>query len=302
MEGLDLKADQARVFIPDKLPVLAALDRTTRMAIAAHADDLEFMAFHAIADCYGREDQWFTGLIVTQGTGEPRSDRYSDADIRSMRQKEQEKAARMGEYGALIQLQLPKARVMDRQDRLLADDLATLLVRCRPQILCTHSPADRHETHVAVALRTIEALRNLDPAFWPQEFYGCEVWGSLDWLAGADKVSFDAGRYPELSRDLLAVFTSQLEGGKAYDRAVAGRWAANATFSNPHEADAHEAVIYGMDLRPLLDDVTLDVGLFVKNRIDRFAAEVLARLAKLSGLSSGPAFLSEGSGGTSERI
>ena len=43
----------ADVFVPDGLPPAAALARTTHLAIAAHQDDIEIMAYHGIAECFG---------------------------------------------------------------------------------------------------------------------------------------------------------------------------------------------------------------------------------------------------------
>ena len=40
----------AEIFIPDGLPVPAALKRITHLGIGAHQDDLEFMAFHGVLD------------------------------------------------------------------------------------------------------------------------------------------------------------------------------------------------------------------------------------------------------------
>ena len=38
----------AEIFIPDRQPVAAALQRVTHLGIGAHQDDLEFLAFHGI--------------------------------------------------------------------------------------------------------------------------------------------------------------------------------------------------------------------------------------------------------------
>ena len=46
-----------------------ALARTTYMSIAAHQDDCEIMAYHAIAKCYGAEDDWYTAVVLTDGGG-----------------------------------------------------------------------------------------------------------------------------------------------------------------------------------------------------------------------------------------
>ena len=70
--------ETAEVFVPDGLPAAEALARTTHMAVGAHQDDLEIMAFAGILECFQREDKWFTGVVVTNGSGSPRDDLYKD--------------------------------------------------------------------------------------------------------------------------------------------------------------------------------------------------------------------------------
>ena len=62
------------IFIPDEASLENALTRTTHLAIGAHSDDIEIMAYHGIVDCYGyrRKDKWFSGVTVTNGRGSSR--------------------------------------------------------------------------------------------------------------------------------------------------------------------------------------------------------------------------------------
>src|SRR6186997_2575740 len=98
----------ADIFVPDpNLTPEAALARTTHLCVAAHQDDIEIMAYHGITECFGRSDRWFSGVIVTNGAGSPRSGiygSYTDAQMQEVRRQEQRKAALVGEYS--IQLQL----------------------------------------------------------------------------------------------------------------------------------------------------------------------------------------------------
>ena len=55
----------ADIFVPDGSAPDAALARTTHLCIAAHQDDIEIMAYHGIAECFGRKDRGFTGVVVT---------------------------------------------------------------------------------------------------------------------------------------------------------------------------------------------------------------------------------------------
>src|SRR6185369_16455809 len=88
-------------FVPDGTPLKDAMARTTHLCIAAHQDDIEIMAYHGIAECFGRRDRWFTGVIVTNGAGSPRSGiygQYTDEEMQKVRLLEQRKAAYVGEY------------------------------------------------------------------------------------------------------------------------------------------------------------------------------------------------------------
>src|SRR5258708_33592048 len=66
----------ADLFIPDGTAPDAAIARATHLCIAAHQDDIEIMAYHGIAECFGRKDKWFSGVVVTSGAGSPRSGIY----------------------------------------------------------------------------------------------------------------------------------------------------------------------------------------------------------------------------------
>src|SRR3990172_796346 len=93
-EAMRLSIDTAEVFVPDGLPGEAALARTTHLGIGAHQDDLEIMAIHGILSCFRQRDHWFTGVVVTDGSGSPRDGVYgefSDEQMRSVRRSEQKK-------------------------------------------------------------------------------------------------------------------------------------------------------------------------------------------------------------------
>ncbi len=273
----------ADVFVPDGSPVVAALARTTHLCLAAHQDDIEIMAYHGIAECHGRKDRWFTGVVLTDGTGSPRTGkfaRHSDEQMKVVRRAEQRRAAKLGKYSAVIQLAHPSTVVKSRQSAAVRGDLAAILAACPAEIVYLHNPADKHDTHVAVFLRCLAALRALPRNRRPKQVYGCEVWRNLDWLVDTDKLLLDDSVKPELAAKLVAVFQSQIAGGKRYDRAIAGRRLANATFHASHAIDQAAAVTWAMDLSPLVRDDKLPVDKFTLAHIERLRAEVATRLKK----------------------
>ncbi|MCP4967676.1 MAG: PIG-L family deacetylase, partial [bacterium] len=163
----------------------------------------------------------------------------------------------------------------------IVHELANLIDQARPSVVYTHNLADKHDTHVAVTLRTLAAIRRLPDNTRPAAVFGCEVWRDLDWMTDNDKVAFDVTPHPNLSAALMGVYDSQIAGGKRYDLATQGRRLAHATFSESHEVDSAEAFIYAMDLTPLVTGTT-DAAEHVADHIDRMQQEISDRIGRLS--------------------
>ena len=272
----------ADVFIPDNVAPAEALARTTHLSIAAHQDDIEIMAYHGVAACFGLKDKWFTGVVVTNGAGSPRSGiygEYTDAEMQKVRVTEQRKAAYVGEYACQIQLGFASAEVKDRNNPAVAEDLAAILRAARPEVVYLHNLADKHDTHVGVALRAIAALRAVRAETKPKKVYGCEVWRDLDWLQDDDKQLLPASARSNIAAALVGVFDSQVTGGKRYDLATAGRRLAHATYYASHGTDQETALNFAMDLTPLVEDPSLPIAEYVLGFVDRFRADVAKRLA-----------------------
>ena len=274
----------AELFVPDGLPAEEALARTTHLCLAAHQDDIEIMAAEPIVTCFQRPDKWFTGVVVTDGRGSPRDDLYkdyTDEAMRVVRFKEQKKAAVIGEYAAQVLLDYPSKAIKDGSNKQVVEDIVKILEATRPQFVYTHNLADKHDTHVGVTLKVIEALRQLPKDEQPQRLYGCEVWRDLDWMIDADKVPFDCSAHENLQMALVAVFDSQICGGKRYDLATMGRRKAHATYYASHGTDTTTGLTFGMDLTPLMHDPGLDPGDYVQGYIQRFVQDVAYRITKL---------------------
>ena len=276
----------ADVFVPDGVEPGAALARTTHLCVSAHQDDIEIMAYHGIAECFGRTDKWFTGVVVTNGAGSPRAGIYgqfTDEEMQKVRLREQRKAAYVGEYGCQIQLGYPSSAVKDPNHAGVRDDLTAIFRAARPQVVYLHNLADKHDTHVAVALRSIAALRAVGGQFQPKKVYGCEVWRDLDWLPDADKQALPVSARSNVAAALVGVFDSQVSGGKRYDLATAGRRLAHATYHASHSTDQETALSFAMDLTPLVSDPALSIEDYVLAYIDRFRADVEERLKASAG-------------------
>jgi hypothetical protein len=160
-------------------------------------------------------------------------------------------------------------------------DLKAIFEVVQPQVLYLHNPADKHDTHVASCLRTLQAIRSLPKDRRPKRVLGCEIWRDLDWLNDGDKQVLPLDRFKNLAAALNGVYDSQITGGKRYDIAVAGRRTAHATFFESHATDKTDALTFAMDLTPLVEDEKLDVLEYTMGFLRRFEKEVRDRFARL---------------------
>lgn len=281
---IDLTNPGAQAYVPDGSDPASAIARTTHLAVGAHPDDIPIMAYHGILQCLGQTDKWFTGITVTDGADSPRTGRYLRyrADqMRETRRAEEKKASLIGDYSAAVLLDYSSAAAKDGANDHIVAELAGLMAAARPDVVYTHNLADRHDTHVAVALRTIAAVRRLPNNTRPKAVYGCEVWRDLDWMLDTDKVTLDVTAHSNLAAALIGVYDSQIGGGKRYDLATQGRRLAHATFSASHLVDEAEAIIYAMDLTPLIND-SADAAAYVADHVERMQVDITDRIDRVS--------------------
>jgi LmbE family N-acetylglucosaminyl deacetylase len=283
---MKLHNKSAQIFVPDGQPVAAALKRITHMGIGAHQDDLEFMAFHGVLECFASSTKWFAGVTCTNGAGSARTGayaQYTDAQMMAVRRTEQNNAASIGQYGAMFQLDYPSSAVKSATDPALKNDLKEILAATKPQVVYTHNLADKHDTHIGVVAAALQAMRELPRDQRPKKVIGCEIWRNLDWLNDSEKVLMDVSGHDNLAAAMNGVFDSQIAGGKRYDLATLGRRASNSTFFESHATDKANQLIFGMDLTPVVADETMDIIQFVTRFITAFENDVRAKLSKRFG-------------------
>ena len=282
---MKLSEGKAEIWVPDGVSEATALERVTHMGIAAHQDDIEIMALEGILAGFGNPDKWFMAVIVTNGAGSPRDGlyaQYTDEQMQVVRRIEQKKAAFVGDYSAVSLLNHPSSAVKSSRSSGPKNDLRSLIAAAQPEIIYTHNLADKHDTHIGVALRTIDAIRELPPEKRPKKLYGCEVWRDLDWVVDSDKVVFQLDEHENIASALVGVFDSQIAGGKRYDWATIARRRAHATYHQSHSVDAAQMINFGIDLTPLIQDETLDPAEYVGGFIRRFAEDVNCRIKKFT--------------------
>lgn len=282
---MKLNSPHASIYIPDNVDLETAVKRCTHLAIGTHPDDVELIGMHGIEVCYDSDSEYFASVVVTNGAGSPRTGEYanvSDDEMVEIRKDEQNAAAKLGRYGIQIQLAYPSSAVKSLAPSVI-DDLSTIFQSMASRTLYLHNPLDRHASHRAVLNCCIAALRNLqhmesDPLCCPPELnacYGVEVWRSLDFLPNNLRIALPRERHPGLAEKLVAVFKSQIAGGKRYDLAFTGRGLANATFAESHHVDNAHSLSFAVDLFPLLADPSLSLKTFAQQLLDQTAADCL---------------------------
>jgi LmbE family N-acetylglucosaminyl deacetylase len=273
------QALKSEIYIPDGVSADEAFARTTHFAIVAHPDDLEISMYHGIAECYGRNDRWFTGIICTDGAGSVTPPGMTREELPDLRWREQCEAAHFGGYSAVVGFKLPSSELVGYLNEQFLSVLGGIISKMQPEIVYTHNPFDRHATHVAVGLHAIEAMRRAGASRRPQRFLGCEGWRDLDWLPSPWRVELDTALFPELAGKLLRVYFSQIDVGKRYDLATLGRRASHATFSEPRAIDRTTQLTLACDLLSLLDDPQLKVVDFADKVLRHFRDDLISALS-----------------------
>ena len=110
--------------------------------------------------------------VVTDGAGSPRAglyESYTDEEMKAVRKREQKKAAYVGEYGGLALMNYPSKAVKNPDDKDVIAELAELIGKAKPKVIYTHNLADKHDTHVGVAVKVIKAIRTLPEENRPEK-------------------------------------------------------------------------------------------------------------------------------------
>ncbi|MCC5025410.1 MAG: PIG-L family deacetylase [Candidatus Synoicihabitans palmerolidicus] len=283
---MNLSRAEADIYVPAGGDPGVALGRVTPLCLGAHQDDIEIMAHTAICECLDKPiSRAFGGVVVTDGAKSSQAGPYankSDEEMKVIRREEQRRAAELGRYAIQVQLAHPSAQVKDGQATEVKADLAEIFAGCTFRKVLVHNPMNKHDTHVAVLLRSLAVMRDLPRERRPEQVLGVEVWRGLDWLVEEDKIALDTGQRPELRVQLLEVFDSHIFGGKRYDLATEGRRAANATYHHAHESDQMAGLSWAMDLTPLLDDPTRDLADYALGYVDRLREDVASRIERMT--------------------
>ncbi|MGM9874265.1 MAG: PIG-L deacetylase family protein [Bacilli bacterium] len=254
------------------------------LAISAHQDDVEIMAYHGISKGYRSKKYSFAAIVTADGSGSSRTNEYKDYTdemMKKVRIDEQKAASEIGRYHSLYLLKHPSSQIKDKNDEEIINEYMSIIEELDPEIIYTHNILDKHPTHLGVVIKVIEALRRLNKKCHVKHLYGMEVWRDLDWANDEDKLAFDVSNNKKLQKDILNVFKSQIVGGKRYDLATIGRRYANATYAKSHSVDTMNMISFGIDLTPLIKNQQLSILDFATKIINNFKSSAINELENL---------------------
>ncbi len=279
---------KAECYVPDGIPSEAAMDRATIAAVGAHPDDLEIMALSGILEARRLGGKRFLGIVATPGSTEPRTGVYSGLsydDLREIRRDEQRLAADIGDYSGVVQLMYESREVKDPREAGLFLDLKAIFERTRPEAVYLHNPFDRHDTHVAVCLRSLQAIRAASEAtgWLPGKVYGCASWRGLDWLVHHDRIALPIHDPDHLSEQLIHAYKSQYAQDSQFEAALRGRRIVNAIHQESHALGLAQEVDHVMDMMPLVRAQTLDMAEYMGHVLHHFEQDALERVARFTG-------------------
>lgn len=100
-------------------------------------------------------------------------------------------------------------------------------------------------------------------------------------MVDEDKVIFNLSEQENLQAALVAVFDSQISGGKRYDLAAQARRRANATYFTSHSVDQATSLAFALDMTALILNDRLDPAIFIQEYIQHMLQEVQERVRRI---------------------
>ena len=170
---MELFNKNAEIYVPDGVINEKALRRTTHMAIGAHQDDIEIMAYDGILKCLWPKRP----LVFCRDCNKWRKEAAVMANIsiqaipkcRQFEPKNKKKRQIMVNMVALFFLNYSSSDIKNPKNRNFIEDIKQLIIMAKPEVIYTHNLADKHDTHVSTAVKVIQALRELDKSLLPEK-------------------------------------------------------------------------------------------------------------------------------------
>lgn len=246
------------------------------LAICAHPDDCEVMAIDGIQRGYRASKYTFACVVTTDGADSERSGRYArvtDQKMTSVVMEEQKKAAMIGRYHAVYFMNYTSEDARNQENEDIVEDYVNIIKELKPRIVYTHSLLDRHPTHVAVAIKVINACRQMKRADQPKVLYGCESERNLDWVDPSKVVTFNVSKNLRLQRQLISVHKSA-NMSRDYVNAAIGRRVVNAVFNRDEKKKNAKLTTKAINMSTLLRRKEFPIKRYAMSFVDDLYGEI----------------------------
>ncbi len=218
------------------------------LAISPHPDDDALGAGGTMALAAG-EGRGVFSVYVTDGSGSPRKEpAISNEEMAACRETEALRSLRaLGAAGGFF-LRRDSRQTTGTEGRIITDEIKEIVGFLKPVEIYLPAPYERHKTHQACLLLTIDALRGA--VKWPVKVLGYGLWGCF-W-----------GEKRRVARDISAVIRKKVEAVlahasqidyKDYHQGILGKNNCEAVFQSSHEVQKASFIETFCDLSELLD-------------------------------------------------
>lgn len=246
------------------------------VCICAHPDDCEEMAIDGIQRGYRASKYTFACVITTDGADSERSGKYAKATDRRMTSvciAEEKKAANIGRYNSVYFMNYKSEDARNQDDEDIVNEYIEIIKELKPRIIYTHSILDRHPTHVAVAIKVINALRKMKKGDQPKVLYGCEHERDLDWVAPEKVVTFNVSKNLRLQRQLITCHKSS-NMSRDYINAAIGRRYVNAVFNRDEKKKSAKLTAKAINMTTLLRRKEYPIKRYAMSFVDDLYGEI----------------------------
>ena len=246
------------------------------VCICAHPDDCELMAIDGIQRGYRAAKYTFSCIVTTDGADSERTGKFAKATDEKMAEvaiSEQKKAATIGRYNSVYFMNYSSEETRDQDNEDIVNEYIEIIKELKPRIIYTHSILDRHPTHVAVAIKVINALRTMKKSEQPKVLYGCESERDLDWLDQSKVVTFDVSKNMRLQRQLISAHKSA-NMSRDYVNACIGRRLVNAVFNRDEKKKNAKLTAKAINMTTLLRRKDYPIKRFAMSFVDDLYVEI----------------------------
>lgn len=260
----DLRLNAKAVVRPEGLRLADFAGQPNVVVIAPHPDDDAIGVGGSLRRHRSVGENVFA-IYVTDGAGTPTGGGRTREEIVQTRQDEAMRG--LGEIDAQAGIFLNYQSKEVKSDRVpdVVQDLAAVFDLLRPRVIYVTAPYERHSTHIACTLRTVEAIRAVNN-FAP-ELKGYAVWG---YLYGDENLEYvDISAHVEAKRRAIRCHESEV-AGHAYDEGIIGLHRYVAVFQETHGLQEMAYAELLLDMSRLVREPELSVGDFAREQVMSF--------------------------------